>query len=300
MNRAWIAGWAAAWIGLASLAAGAAAQAVPADAKAMSFDVVSVRENKNPPGAMPVFGPTPDGYHATGMPLILPLLTAYVPQTGGATFYTEGQISGLPDWVTRDRFDIDAKVSEADQAEWQKPASQPAMLRAMLQTALAERCKLAVHRNTKEVSVMFLEVGKNGPKFKETNPAEEHPGGITLPFGGILVPNRDGMNLYGASMASLATLLSGMGNRGAPIVDKTGLTGKYDLVLKRPEGMGGGPGSGPGAGPGGGPGSQPGAMSASDPGAPMFSVEALGLKLQSGKSIVETLVIDHMERPSAN
>jgi len=288
MSRMRIAGLAAAWIGLSAMAAGATAQAVPADAKPMAFDVVSVRENKNPPNGMPAFGPTPDGYHATGMPMILPLLTAYVPQTGGATFYTESQISGLPDWATRDRYDMDAKVSEADQAEWQKPASQPAMLRAMLQSALADRCKLAVHRNTKEVSVLFLEVGKNGPKFKETDPAEEHPGGITLPFGGIIVPNKDGANLYGASMASLATLLSGMGNRGSPIVDKTGLTGKYDLFLKRPESMGPGPGA------------QPGGVSAPDPGSPMLSVEDLGLKLQAGKSIVETLVIDHMERPSAN
>jgi len=79
---------------------------------------------------------------------------------------------------------------------------------------------------------------------------------------------------------------------GRPVQDKTGLTGKYDIKMTRPD-MGpptGGPG---GAGPGGG--------GQFDPSEMLFSmVDSLGLKLESTKASVETLVIDHIERPSEN
>jgi uncharacterized protein (TIGR03435 family) len=267
-----------------------APQAAAAPAKTMAFDVVSIRQNVSEQRQMgpPQFGPTPDGYRMTNAPLMLPILTAYVPQTGGVAFFTNDRITGLPDWLKMDRYDIDAKVSEEDLAEWQKPASQPAMLKAMLQALLVDRCKLVVHRESKEAPVYFLVVGKNGPKFKETKPDEPHPGGITLPFGGVIVPSQDGMKLFAAPMASVATLMSSMGNAGRPVQDKTGLTGKYDIVVHRPD-------MGPPQA------SQQGGMSAPDPGYFIFSVvEELGLKLESGKSSVETLVIDHIEKPSEN
>jgi uncharacterized protein (TIGR03435 family) len=285
------------------------ADAAPASAttpatKPLTFDIVSIRQNvsQTPQNGPPVFGATADGYRALGVPLFLPLLTAFVPSTGGAAFFNQNQVVGLPDWIMRERYDIDAKVGEEDMAEWQKPASQLAMLQAMLKALLVDRCKLAVHRDIKEVSVYSLVVGKNGPKFKETDPSVEHPGGMKLPWGGVVVPANGALNLYGVSMASLASLLSSMGNMavvGRPIQDKTGLTGRYDLVLKMPQ-MGGGPGD-----VGGGPGGPPGGVSGpaiEDPGSSITSTiqDQLGLKLESGKSNVETLVIDHIERPSAN
>ncbi len=93
-------------------------------------------------------------------------------------------------------------------------------------------------------------------------------------------------------MGLLATLLSSMGgggpgNGGRPIQDKTGLAGKYDITMTRPD-MGPPPG-----GPGGG--------GQFDPTEIVFSmVDSLGLKLESAKSSVETLVIDHFEKPSEN
>jgi uncharacterized protein (TIGR03435 family) len=165
----------------------------------------------------------------------------------------------------------------------------------MLQAMFAERCKLTVHREVKEVGVSSLVVAKGGPKFKETDPTVEHPGGMKLPWGGVLVPNqtKDGMSMsmYGTSMASLASLLStmggGMGGGGRTIVDKTGLTGRYDVVLKFQGGEG--------------PGQNQTAGAASDPGGGVSSMLGdLGLKLESSKAAVETLVIDHMERPSEN
>jgi bla regulator protein blaR1 len=255
--------------------------------KPLAFEVVSIRQNKS--GGAQQVGPTPDGYHMTNSPLAVPVLTANIPLAGTA-FFTNDQTQGLPEWALRDPYDIDAKVSQGDLTEWQKPESQASMLRAMLQAFLLDRCKLVVHRDTKEISVYALVVGKNGPKFKEAKPGDTHPAGITLPGGGgVLVPENGGesIHFYAAPMVSLAPLLSNMAGR--PVQDRTGLTGKYDFALQRPA---------PNVPPPGG--SQDG-IAASDPGPSIFSVvEDLGLKLEPAKGSVETLVIDHMERPSEN
>jgi uncharacterized protein (TIGR03435 family) len=98
-----------------------------------------------------------------------------------------------------------------------------------------------------------------------------------------MVPSGNGaMTLYGTSMGLVATILSQMGNLGRPVQDKTGLTGLYDISIK-PEME---------APAGGGP---------PDRSEMVFSaVDSLGLKLDSGKAPVETLVIDHMDKPSVD
>src|ERR1017187_1090970 len=82
-----------------------------------AYEMDSIRQNVSEQRQMgpPQFGPTPDGYRMTNAPLMLPILTAYVPQTGGVAFFTNDRITGLPDWLKMDRYDIDAKVSEEDQ-----------------------------------------------------------------------------------------------------------------------------------------------------------------------------------------
>ncbi|MGP8259378.1 MAG: TIGR03435 family protein [Acidobacteriaceae bacterium] len=286
-------------------AAGAAAsQTAPAvPAKAYAFDVISIRQNTTPMQMMraqtgpPQFGPTADGYHMSNMSMIVPIITAYVPQAGGAASYTFDQIKGLPDWTNSERYDIDARIADEDRVEWQKPESQKVMLRAMLQAMFTERCKMTVHREVKEVGVSSLVVAKGGPKFKETDPTVEHPDGVKLPWGGVMVMNFSNgangtMSFYGATMSSFASTMSMFGNGGRPIQDKTGLTGNYDITLKIGEMM-----MGPQQGD-----QQNGPAAAADPGGSITSLlqDQLGLKLQSEKGQVETLVIDHMERPSEN
>jgi len=270
----------------------AASGAAAAPAKAYTFDVVSIRQNNTPlrgQRGIPQSGPTADGYRLTNDNLLLVLLAAYVPQAGGATFYGLAQIKGIPDWS--ERYDIDARISDADRAAWQNPAEQKVMLQAMLQAMLADRCKLAVHREIKEVPVYSLVVAKGGPKFKETDPTVEHPAGYKLPWGGEITMtfSNDGgsYKMYGISMASFATWFSSWAGR--PVQDKTGLTGKYDLTMKQPALSGPSPG-------------EQQDETASDPGgsASYSMVKDLGLKLESAKGQVETLVIDHMERPSEN
>jgi uncharacterized protein (TIGR03435 family) len=271
------------------------AQAAPAPtpAKPMAFDVVSIRQNLAGPGpGLPQFGPTADGYRAANSPMILLIETAYLPTTGATTF-TRAQVSGLPDWASQDNFAIDAKVSEEELPDWHNPDKRPAMLRAMLQALLVDRCKLVVHREVKEVPVYSLVVGKNGPKFKPTNPDETHEG-VKLAFGGILSPNPKGigMTLYAAPMTSLAAIMSSLGRMGTgrPIEDKTGLTGLYDIVLTQRGSIYVDQGS------------PQDASAASDPSGNSAAAmaEALGLKLESTKAPVETLVIDRMEKPSEN
>ena len=174
---------------LAGFAQTDTSQASQARAKPMAFEVVSIRQHKGD-DVTPSYGPTANGYHMTNMTLIVSILTAYVPQTGGSALYMNNQVKGLPDWI-RERFDVDATVSEADLAEWQKPSAQNVMLQAMLQTMLADRLKLEVHRDIKEVPMYSLVVGKSGPKFKEANDAETHQG-VTLPNGGGTVVPEDG------------------------------------------------------------------------------------------------------------
>jgi uncharacterized protein (TIGR03435 family) len=145
--------------------------------KQWKFAVVSIREN-NSGGPRHIGVATADGYQMKNLFLGYLIRMAYVPQTGGAAFYFVDQLIGMPAWLTGDDdcYDVDAKVDEVDLTDWQNPAKQPAMLRSMLQAMLEDRLKLVVHRSTREAPVDLLVVGKNGPKFKETNPGELHPG----------------------------------------------------------------------------------------------------------------------------
>lgn len=251
--------------------------------KSFAFEVVSVRQNLSRCGRNP-FGPTLDGYRMTCQPLLLAIMAAYIPQSGSGLFARDNT-QGMPEWTLSENYDIDAKVSEADLPKWQEPASQPAMLRAMLQDMLADRFKLAAHREMKEVPVYSLIVAKSGRKFKETTPGEPHPGTMAIPGGGGFMNPGDGgqkVQFYDTTMTTFASIFSNLAGR--PIQDKTGLTGRYDLVFQKPSR--GSPSSG---------------QEAADPSPTIFSaMEDLGLKLVPTKGSVETLVIDHIERPSEN
>jgi uncharacterized protein (TIGR03435 family) len=210
------------------------------------------------------------------------------------------QIEGDPGWLSGELYDVVAKVDQADLADWQKPAMRQTMLRAMLQDLLAERCKVVVHYGSKEAPVYDLVIAKGGPKFKQAETVDtaelrrKHPaGGMMRGSGTMAVQGPNRTQFYAISMAILAnTILPSVADR--PVVDKTGLTGYYDLALpssalRRP------PVPPPGA-------SQP--LDAPSPpleDASIFTaLEALGLRLEPAKGQVETLMIDHVEPPSQN
>jgi uncharacterized protein (TIGR03435 family) len=229
----------------------------------------------------------------TNMFLAAPIMAAYVPLTGGGAFYSDDQVVGRSDWLVgdNDHYDINAKVEDADLADWQDPARQPAMLREMLRAMLADRLKLVVHRSTKETPVYSLVVGKNGPKFRETHPDEPHPGAYPFPGGGMLaMEQKDGqvtVHYFGITIGQFTASL--LGPAGRPVQDKSGLLGKYDITIQKPIPVTAVPGA------------RQETVPAPDLEPSAFSVaEQLGLKLEPARGQVETLVIDHVERPSEN
>jgi uncharacterized protein (TIGR03435 family) len=283
---------------LAQAGTGASGPLVGADGKPLAFEVVSIHEEKSVPGSQspPQIGATSDGYRMKGVLLMGVIQMAFIPSQGAYHFGPD-QIVGVPEWPGSVRYDIEAKVSEADLTQWNDPASQPAMLRAMLYAMLADRFKLVVHRDTKEVPIYEMTVGRRGAKFKPSEGAtlaeiqQKHSNARMLMRGGGAVvasgPNPGQQWLFGVTMPFLGEFLSTMAGR--PIEDKTGLTGTYDLTyqLELPSS------------------SQEGGGAAQSP--DFFSSQIvyvvqdqLGLKLSPAQGPMESLVIDHVEKPTEN
>jgi bla regulator protein BlaR1 len=246
------------------------------------FEVASIKPNKTgEPNVSLMF--TPNGFHATNAPLREVIQLAYQVQ--------EFQLSGGPPWINSERYDIVAKVdgSVAEKVDKLDMDQHRAMLRPLLE----DRFHLKVHQETKELPVYALLVGKNGPKLHEAKPNDTYPDGIKDPDGvarsGLMRMGPGGLTAQGLPMATIVRLLSQQ--LGRTVVDKTGLTGIYDVNLKWT--------------PDSGPASMMGADSKPTPdtsGPSIFTAiqEQLGLKLESRKGPVEVLVIDSAERPSAN
>jgi len=254
-------------------------------APAHSFEVISIRENTT--GGPRRFEPTPHGFRATNLQLLIAIVTAYPPASSSA--FGPKNIVGIPDWAQNVHYDITATVADADLADWQNPQRQPELLRSMLQSMLRDRFHLAVHRDTTQDSTYSLVIGHNGPKLKPTDPAQPHLG-RRMPFagGGVMGPEAADrtVHFYDTPMSTLAFLLSDLTTR--PVHDDTGLTGRYDFTLQHPAKLSA---STP----------QPDSASVPDPGPTVFSAIAeLGLKLIPTRSSVETLVVDHVEKPSDN
>jgi bla regulator protein BlaR1 len=250
------------------------------------FEVVSIREGPSTHMIEPG-GVTPDGYRWKGMPLFLLVLTAYLPESTEFTRYDPDTIQGMPRWAADNGFDIDARISDADRADWQDPKKQPAMLREMLQAVLADRFKIVLHREMKEMPVYDLVVAKGGPKFQEAKAEASHPDATAVPNNGGFIGRGGGgvMRYYDVPMKSLTMMLSGVWT-GRHVLDRTELTGRYDINL--PQFIVGG--------------ISPAEDNSATSNSPsVFSaLGALGLKLRPDKGQVEMLVIDRIEEPTAN
>jgi uncharacterized protein (TIGR03435 family) len=157
-------------------------------------------------------------------------------------------------------------------------------LRAMMRQLLADRFKLAFHRDTKELSVYAIVVGNGGPKLTKN---DTNPNGLpSLLFRGLGV-----LPAMNATMADLAGVMqSAVLDR--PVVDRTGLPGRYDFTLTWTPDESQFSGLGVRV--------PPPSADATAPGLFTAFQEQLGLKLDSTKAPVEVLVVDRVERPSAN
>ena len=242
---------------------------VPFGAVAQSaFEVVSVRPNRSRDRGSMEFAKGRERFTATNMPLGAIILAAYD--------ITVRQLSGS-DPLLSERYDIVAKAEHA--------AGREEMLR-MLQGLLRERFKLAVRRETREVPVWALTIGKGGPKLRESDPAEGESAAPRTPaHAGGSESSGGHMIFRSESMADFAWALSrtaAVGDR--VVVDETGLRGNYDfeLVFERER--------------------APAGAEIREAGPTIFPAleEQLGLKLESKKRPVEFLIVEHVERPSEN
>jgi uncharacterized protein (TIGR03435 family) len=122
------------------------------------------------------------------------------------------QVNG-PDWIANERYDIMAKAAGPAPDE---------QLRLMLQALLADRFKVAIHRQTKEMSAYALIVGKNGPKFHESQSDGESS----------LMPDQKTMKVV-VQRTPMSQLVEMLGNvLRSPVVDLTELKGRYDITLE--------------------------------------------------------------------
>jgi len=214
-----------------------------------------------------------------------------------------------PDWAPTTRYDILAKIP-AETTKAQVPI--------MWQNLLRDRLGVAIHHASKEFQVYELTVAKSGPKMKETDlPSTVEPfdfganspkfgqnGALDISGTGSVVtvmPTATGatarLAAKGFTMPELAARLGGWTTH--PIVDKTGLAGRYDLVLEFTPDMSRFPPPPGGAAP---PAAAAG-NSASDPGSDaVYAVEKqLGLKLTEAKAMLDVIVVDHAEKiPTEN
>jgi uncharacterized protein (TIGR03435 family) len=259
----------------------------PAESSHYQFEVVSIKPAKPGQGDMSMdalgSGKVSDTFSASNVPLI-----AFIREAYGLPFGSDdGRLSGVPGWTISERYDLEAKIDGdvVEKLNKLSPDQRKLAVQRMFQTLLADRCKLAVHRDTKDLSVYSLVIAKNGSKLQEAGPDDNTRAGMGLkgrggPLVGRAVP-----------IPVLAQQLSSLLNR--TVLDKTGLTGKYNFTLQWTPDETQGPTFGKDLGP---PPTQ-------DPGAPSLYTalqEQLGLKLESTKSPVEVVVIDHVERPSGN
>lgn len=237
-------------------------------------------------GGFTVLGRASDRFSARNLPLMKLIRAAYGIPLGAE----DSRITGGPNWLRSEKYDVDAKIDSSVVDELKTLSRDQRMLaqQQMLQALLAVRCKLAIHRETKDLAIYTLVIAKHGPKVQDAKPGERGP----LDMGG----NGETRSITGQarSIANLAQALSV--SLGCPVMDQTGLAGQYDFKLEwTPDDnqaqspLTGAPNDRPAPPP--------------DSKAPsIFEAiqEQLGLKLVSAKGPVAVIVIDHVERPSAN
>jgi uncharacterized protein (TIGR03435 family) len=215
-----------------------------------AFEVASVKVNKSGPDTPNGFSHTAGRLRVANMPLQQLIQAAYHVKTG--------MLFGLKAWMESERFDIDAKA--AGKSNFDEDMG-------MLCGLLVDRFQLRFHRETRQLKMQVLVVGKSGPKFRTSKDQDQKESVNIRPteISGVDIP-------FGHFVTILAAQL------GYPIINETGLTDKYDLALKyvRDDSPG------------------------SDGPSVFAALTDLGLKLETRQAPVEVFVIDSAERPSEN
>lgn len=261
------------------------------------FEVVSIR--KSGPQTTPIGGRGGGGGSGPpciGLPEIDPgriifnnqTLYTLIAHAYGILCFDVSTAIAVPaglDWIKSERWVVQALAPQGTQFDNSKPVApfRPIVdlrLRTMLQKLLADRFSLVIHRETKEVAVYALTVAKSGSKL-------QHPENVpcTVAVDGRYAPLRPGQKPYCSFVAFNSTVLdfarSIRLSLDRPVVDNTGLSGSFEFRMLF---------------------SDPNRPSDDPSGPSIFTAmeEQLGLKLEATKGPMETVVVDHAERPSEN
>jgi uncharacterized protein (TIGR03435 family) len=276
--------------------AGAAQESQPAR---ITFDVASVKRTSPDAAGASIVGGGRGQYRAINVPVRVTITNAWNMR--------DHQVLGAPAWVASDRFDIVAKEPEGTFTDEQR--------RLMLQALLVDRFKLQARVETRELPIYNLVLlradGRLGAELKPTpvdcaalrkaraggaapaDPPKPMPNiedRVPCSQRGFFGPQGVTLNASGRTLEQIATTLGTYADR--PVVDRTGLTGEYDMLLKfRPEA----------GGPMGG--LAPPLSTTGDPLSDLATLgvavrEQLGLRLEPGRGPVQVLVIDSISLPT--
>ena len=227
---------------------------VLAQSPAPSFEVASVRENTSVSSVSSISGPRPGRFTIVNVPLRFIVLDAFG--------VLDPQLIGGESWISSARFDITATFPQGSvpERDW----------RAMLQQVLVDRFGLTIHRETREVPTYDLVVarkdGSPGAHLVRTDGSCEKAAACTL------LVNRQSLTARTQAIQKITPALQSL--TGRPVVDRTGLTGTFDIDLKW--------------------------SATGDDGPSIFTAlqEQLGLKLEPSKGPFEVVVIDAIRRPT--
>jgi uncharacterized protein (TIGR03435 family) len=252
----------------------AAAQPAPAEP---AFDVAAIRENHSDHTARSHIVSSPGDGHLTVINVPMKMLLQF------AFALPETRILGGPDWLNSIKFDIEAKADSSVDDRLRALSSDQAKIlkQKMVQALLADRSKLVCHIETRELPVYALVAAKGRPRLQPSR-----SNGSTVDSSNDRINIRGGDNTVSTLAAELSKRL------GRVVIDKTGIAGRYDIVLNwSPDDGTSVPPSGNSA-----------ISAATDLGPSIFTAieEQLGLRLESHKGPVQVLVIDTIEMPSAN
>jgi len=234
-----------------------------------SFEVATIKPSK-PDDQRKAFIVRGNEFHIINEPLTQIISFAFDVQAK--------QVVGLPEWGDSDKYDIDAKPDG-------EGAPSGKQWKIMIQKLLADRFQLTFHKDKKELPVYVLSVAKTGSKLTKDDSA---PNGLP----GLFFQGLGKLNVHNALMSDFTGLMQSV-VLDRPVIDQTGLTGRFDFTLNwTPDDS---QFSGMGA-------RVPPPTDSADAPPNLYTAiqEQIGLKLEATKAPADVMVIDHVEKPSAN